>query len=182
MVHRLMVSLLLAPAMFGCDAGESTAPVARPGLLADRISGYCESRYQFIPIDFTLPPPLSHLAAHARTLGRGDCWMTRQGRMTIEADAVTDFTGDPFTFTGLVLFTAADGDQLWATDSGTIPAPGTAAAFTSSGTTTFAGGTGRFEHASGTVTFAGGGVHSARTSFRSFQGTISYGVPDATTR
>jgi hypothetical protein len=177
-----MVPLLFAPLLFACGVGGSTAPVARQGLLADTISGYCESRYQFIPIDFTLPPPLSHLAAHARTPGRGVCWITRLGRMTIDADGVTDFTGDPFTFTGFVLFTAADGAQLWATDSGAIPAPGAAAAFTSSGTTTFTGGTGRFEHASGTVTFAGGGVHSDRTTFRSFQGMISYGVPDATTR
>jgi len=182
MRYGLMVPLLLAPLLFGCDAGGSTAPVAKQGLLTDRISGYCQSRYEFIPIDFTLPPPLSHLAAHARTSGRGACLITGLGQMTIDADDVTDFTGDPFTFTGFVLFTAANGDQLWATDSGAIPAPGAAAAFTSSGTITFAGGTGRFEHATGSVTFAGGGVHSARTTFNSFQGTISYGVPEATTR
>jgi hypothetical protein len=72
------------------------------------------------------------------------------------------------TFSGTVVFTAANGDQLWADFSGSITSPTTL-----EGTYTFLGGTGRFSDATGTASFEAStpdGLHLAV----SFEGSISY--------
>ncbi len=69
---------------------------------------------------------------------------------------------------GTVVFTAADGDELWADISGGFTSPTTL-----EGTYTFAGGTGRFSDATGTAGFHAttpDGVHVTV----SFAGLISY--------
>lgn len=53
-----------------------------------------------------------------------------------------------FTLTGKVVFTAANGDQLFADVAGGFTSPTTA-----SGAYTFTGGTGRFQNATGTAAF-----------------------------
>jgi hypothetical protein len=93
------------------------------------------------------------LASH---LGR----FTRVASITIGADGTPE---------GLVVFTAADGDQLFATVESTRISPTTVI-----GTYTFTGGTGRFTDVSGTADFEGfssdGGAHIRVT----FEGTIQY--------
>jgi hypothetical protein len=69
---------------------------------------------------------------------------------------------------GTVIFTAANGDELWADFSGGFISPTTA-----EGTYTFTGGTGRFSDATGTASFQAitpDGVHVEI----SFKGSISY--------
>jgi hypothetical protein len=78
------------------------------------------------------------------------------------------FFGPAGEISGAVVFTAANGDQLWADFSGGFISPTTA-----EGTYTFTGGTGRFTDATGTASFTAttpDGVHVAI----SFKGSISY--------
>ena len=72
------------------------------------------------------------------------------------------------SFTGTMVFTAANGDELWLDFQGAFTSPTTA-----EGTYTFTGGTGRFEGATGEATFDAftpDGVHVEAT----FEGTIRY--------
>lgn len=84
---------------------------------------------------------------------------TREERLFLNPDG---------TFTGTMVFTAADGDHLWVEFAGAFVSPTTAV-----GEYTFVGGTGRFSWASGTAGFEAvtpDGVNVAA----SFEGTISY--------
>ena len=70
--------------------------------------------------------------------------------------------------TGTIVFTAANGDELWADVSGGFISPTNA-----EGTYTFTGGTGRFVNATGSATFEAytpDGIHVAVA----FEGTIRY--------
>jgi ELWxxDGT repeat protein len=82
------------------------------------------------------------------------------------------FFGPGGAISGTIIFTAANGDQLWASFSGGFTSPTTAA-----GTYTFTGGTGRFRDATGTASFEAttpDGIHLTV----SFAGSISYSGPD----
>src|SRR5262245_2689936 len=78
------------------------------------------------------------------------------------------FVGRSGEISGKLVFTADNGNQLWADFSGGFTSPTTA-----EGTYTFTGGTGRFSDARGTACFHAttpDGVHVAV----SFEGSISY--------
>ena len=76
---------------------------------------------------------------------------------------------DPNTgsLTGLVVFTAANGDELFATVEG-----GFISATTATGTYTFTGGTGRFENATGSADFVVTSPDGTHFSVK-FKGTLS---------
>jgi hypothetical protein len=74
---------------------------------------------------------------------------------------------DGFTISGTIVFTAANGDQLWADFTGGFTSPTTA-----EGTYTFVGGTGRFSDATGTASFEAT-VEGGQVAV-SFDGSISY--------
>jgi ELWxxDGT repeat protein len=94
---------------------------------------------------------------------------------TGNATHLGDFTRTEYVFfgpggaiSGTAVFTAANGDQLWADFSGAFTSPTTL-----EGTYTFTGGTGRFSDATGTANFEAitlDGIHVAV----SFEGSISY--------
>jgi hypothetical protein len=73
------------------------------------------------------------------------------------------------TVTGSIVFTAADGHELWVDVAGGFTSPDLT---TAEGTYTFTGGTGRFQNASGEAIFVavavGGGFEVT------FEGTIQY--------
>lgn len=97
------------------------------------------------------------------TTGTGEA--TYLGRFTRVATVLIRPDG---SFEGSVVFTAANGDQLFADLVGGLTSPTTLA-----GTYTFTGGTGRFGDASGAADFAGvtsDGIHVALT----FAGTIDF--------
>jgi hypothetical protein len=136
------------------------------------ISGQCEGTFEIIPIDF-LPPPLDRFAAHAHTPSQGTCRIAQLGRSTTVGEDLFDFTSDPFTGSGSRIYTAANGEELRAAAEVAVPQPGESKTFTSSGTLTFTGGTGRFRNATGIARFTGGGVIEDGTNFYSFEGTLS---------
>jgi hypothetical protein len=88
---------------------------------------------------------------------------TRLGRVVVHADGSAE---------GTVVFTAANGDQLFIEAQGVPPNPGTPNII--GGTYTFTGGTGRFSDASGGADFVGviapDGIHITVA----FEGTIQY--------
>jgi hypothetical protein len=91
---------------------------------------------------------------------------THLGRFTRTETITLDL--NTFAFTGTLVFTAANGDQLSADVSGQFTSPTTAV-----GTYSFTGGNGRFHNASGQaafeVTAIGMGLFDA-----TFKGTIQY--------
>lgn len=90
---------------------------------------------------------------------------THLGRFTREEQLFLNPDG---SFDGTIVFTAANGDELWLDFEGAFTSPTTA-----EGTYTFTGGTGRFEGASGGATFEAytpDGIHVEAT----FTGTIRY--------
>ena len=90
---------------------------------------------------------------------------THLGRFTREERLFLNPDG---SVTGTIVFTAADGDELWLDLEGGFTSPTTAV-----GTYTFTGGTGRFRGATGEAAFAAytpDGVHVEVT----FEGKIRY--------
>lgn len=80
------------------------------------------------------------------------------GRLTFSATEIIDFVSNPGTATvtdGEFIITAANGDQLFATYSGSgVPDPDNPGFVLGSATATLTGGTGRFACASGIVAFS----------------------------
>jgi hypothetical protein len=80
------------------------------------------------------------------------------GRLTFSATETIDFVSNPGTAIvtdGEFTITAANGDQLFATYSGSgVPDPNNAGFVLGTATATLTGGTGRFACASGTVPFS----------------------------
>ena len=72
---------------------------------------------------------------------------THLGKFTREESLLLN--PENFTFTGTIVFTAADGSELYCDLAGGFTGPATAV-----GTYTFTGGTGRFEGASGEAYFS----------------------------
>ena len=108
------------------------------------------------------PVSLGRLRLTASATGQA----THLGRFTRTETVVLNLANG--TFAGTLVFTAANGDQLYADVAGGFTSPTTAV-----GTYTFTGGTGRFQNASGGAAFAAvtaDGIHFAIT----FEGAISF--------
>jgi hypothetical protein len=101
---------------------------------------------------------------HLTVAGEGNA--THLGRFTHDENAVVYQDG---TVKSTVVWTAANGDQLFVSGVAQFTSPTTA-----EGTYTLTGGTGRFRNATGTIDFqaivASDGVHVAIT----YQGTIRF--------
>ena len=95
-------------------------------------------------------------------VGSGEA--THLGKFTREEEILLN--PQNFTFTGSIVFAAADGSELYCEFTGGFTGPTTAV-----GTYTFTGGTGRFEGASGEAYFSIGQSDPANFTFE-FAGTI----------
>jgi hypothetical protein len=84
---------------------------------------------------------------------------TREERLFLNPDG---------TFTGTMVFTAADDDELWVEFAGGFVSPTTA-----EGTYTFVGGTGRFEGATGSAGFEAVTPDGIQVT-AAFEGTLTY--------
>jgi len=90
---------------------------------------------------------------------------TSLGRFSREETVL--FDPNTGSLTGLVVFTAANGDELFATVEG-----GFISASTATGTYTFTGGTGRFANATGSAEFVVSSPDGIHVSVK-FKGTLS---------
>ena len=106
----------------------------------------------------------------------GVCQMAHMGRTTFVIHQTLVF-GPVTSFTGASTYTAANGDQLRTTHSGTATPTSDGTAVILAGTETAIGGTGRFASATGSATLTGmsflaGPRHN--TGFYQLRGTLSF--------
>jgi hypothetical protein len=177
--------LVLATILSACESGVPSSPTAmaggsesmgrNAGDVSLPISGRCSETIVETPLDF-LPPPFEEFAAHAKEAGVGSCQIAHLGRSTVNSTVDGDFTLVPFPYAGRRVYTAANGDELWTTESGHIDPPENRR-FTQSGVVTFIGGTGRFTRAVGSADYTASGVVTSfgrYTIDARFEGTIIY--------
>ena len=173
-------TILLVPftlALGGCSDGLSaptvpaelhSAPVASVAVSEDGLplKAYCEA-------SFGRPQVLA--PGVLRQVDTGTCRMPHLGRTTFHSDKVINVAAGTQTMN--VTFTAANGDVLRATGSGTnsLARPGLVR-FTAN--MTFAGGTGRFANATGHAVAEGEANLVEGTSWMQLDGVLSHDAAD----
>jgi hypothetical protein len=126
------------------------------------ITGECKMQIQ---------PPTVVSPGVIRQIDSGECQVSHLGRTTLVSDKVINLAAG--TQTTNITLTAANGDELRASGTGTsgMVAPGVVR-FTAN--TTVTGGTGRFADASGSWTINGHAYLTEARSEMGLQGVISY--------
>jgi hypothetical protein len=103
------------------------------------------------------------------------CHLTHLGLTTGSTVETVTFTPTGVAFVTTITYTAANGDQLFTTESGTATPPDQNGILHFSGTETVTGGTGRFAEASGSFEFTGSVNPATQTGqFEFISGTLSY--------
>jgi hypothetical protein len=135
--------------------------VARP------FGGHCETDISFLaPLPDDTP---NVLRLHIEYV----CQLQHLGRTTGVADQVVTFTGlNTAVASNTTTYNAANGDQLFATWTGTSANDGPAITF--SGPEEYAGGTGRFLNASGSSFITGVASFVTNTGEFDLQGKLTY--------
>jgi hypothetical protein len=101
------------------------------------------------------------------------CQLQHLGNTTASNEQIVIFTSPTTgTSSNRTTYTAANGDQLFSTWTGTVTANGPDVIF--SGPETYSGGTGRFTNASGSSFISGNGSFATRTAHFTMTGTLSY--------
>ena len=101
------------------------------------------------------------------------CQLQHLGNTTASNEQIVIFTSPTTgTSSNTTKYTAANGDQLFSTWTGTLTADGPDVIF--SGPETYSGGTGRFTNASGSSIISGNGSLATRTAQFTMTGTLSY--------
>ncbi|MBA3891647.1 MAG: hypothetical protein H0X64_14065 [Gemmatimonadaceae bacterium] len=175
MFTRTTALILSIAVLTACDLGEIT-PTA-PDLLASTlvepavsgprpppprpIKGECDLAIEVLEVNFPL----------LRQRDNGTCQLSHLGRTGL--DGILEINLLSRTQTGTRTFTAANGDELYATVAGTS-APIGPGLIGFSATFTFTGGTGRFTNASGTAQGNGVANQMTQTSTVRLEGKISY--------
>jgi hypothetical protein len=120
---------------------------------------------------FTISAPLAGDAPTIRRLHiEYVCQLKHLGRTTAVAEQIVSLTS-PVAF-NTTIYTAANGDQLFVTWTGTSQANGPAVTF--SGPETITGGTGRFAGATGSTWISGTASFATMSGQFTSVGTISY--------
>lgn len=105
-------------------------------------------------------------------IGKG--MVSHLGKSKVFIAQTANYTTDPFSLVSpTVIFTAANGDELYSSGVGTFTDDGLGnSAFT--GTLTISGGTGRFNQATGSVTYDGSANVAAAKGQFTFDGMVNY--------
>lgn len=165
--------VLVLLALAACNGDGATAASATPPTLARSVAapvrplaGECET--VLAPTEFVRPGVV-------RQVDTGVCRLSHLGRTTFYSDKLIDLVAG--TQTTRATFTAANGDVLRATGSGTnaITGPGRAV-YTA--TLVLAGGSGRFAAATGEARVNGKADLVARTSALTLEGELAYAASD----
>ena len=176
---RIRTALFIAlPILAACSEHLPTAtrvsvithPSAKAALAASPVrpfGGTCETDIAILPPVPSDPPNV--LRIHIESL----CQLKHLGRSTAITEQIVVFTGPTTAIaSNSTTYTAANGDQLFATWTGTSTSVG--ADITFSGPETYTGGTGRFVAASGSATIAGTASFLTNTGQFTSVGTLSY--------
>jgi hypothetical protein len=175
---RVLLSLVVLGALSACSDQGPTVPehgaalARRSGAAAATqerpAGGRCEFSFVRLPPTPDQPPNVTRF--HLDLL----CHLRHLGRTVGSAEQTVTFT-PPATnaLTITITYTAANGDQLFATFSGTasFTDPTTIVA---SGTERYTGGTGRFAGASGSAALAGSASFVTSTGFYETRGQLRY--------
>lgn len=156
-----LVAAGVMAATIGGSAANGAATPDRP------LKGHCDTSYEILSFDGT----------NLRVVHHGTCTMTLIGRGPLFKDELVNITVEPATVSGgIAIFTAANGDELHATETALIEPPDAeTGAFTFTGGWVFSSGTGRFANAVGSVTWSNGVGNAAElTTSRDFSGTLAY--------
>jgi hypothetical protein len=169
-------ALVLSAAMFtACDlteiaptAPDSIAPVlvapaasGNPAAPTRPIGGECNLTFEVLEVNFPI----------LRQRDYGTCQLSHLGRTGFGGSLEVNLLLG--TQTGTRTFTAANGDELYATVAGTS-APIGPGLIGFSATFTFTGGTGRFANASGSAQGDGVADQTTQTTTVRIEGQISY--------
>lgn len=178
MTRARLAILVAVPILAACSESgpfapsvSDRAPIATAATLGEGqprpFGGRCETAISIlspIPGD---PPNLARL--HIEYV----CQLEHLGRTTASAEQIVIFTSATTAIAyNTTTYTAANGDQLFATWTGTATINGPAIAF--SGCETFVGGTRRFVNASGSACGSGTASFVTNTGQFTSAGTISY--------
>jgi hypothetical protein len=144
----------------------SLTPAASHGADHERpFGGRCDT-------EFTISPPLAGDATNVlRFHIEYVCELKHLGRTTAVAEQIV-VLGAPSTASNTTVYTAANGDQLFVSWTGTATSSGPDATF--SGPETITGGTGRFAGATGSTWLSGTASFATMTGQFTSVGTISY--------
>jgi hypothetical protein len=171
------VTLLGVALLAGCTDASPTAPSASSAAGSPAMSavqarpfgGRCETA--ITPIAPQPGDPPNAFRLHIEYV----CQLAHLGRTTAVAEQIVIATG-PTTqvASNTTVYTAANGDQLFATWSGSSTFDPTTFNVVFSGPETYTGGTGRFAQASGSAFISGTASLSANTGEFTSEGTLSY--------
>jgi hypothetical protein len=145
----------------GAASSSADAP-ARP------FGGTCTFASTVLPPEPGQPPNVVRFRADVV------CHLTHLGLTTAVAEETVTFTPTGSAFVTMVTYTAANGDQLFTTQTGTGTPPDQNGVAHFSGTETVTGGTGRFAGASGSFSVTGSISQATRTGQIELSGTLSY--------
>ncbi|MEP7066045.1 MAG: hypothetical protein ABI889_08450 [Gemmatimonadota bacterium] len=165
-IRRYIMALATTAVAAGCSADSTTGLALSESRVAVPLKGNCTTTSTAIPV----------APGQLRILVNGQCQFTHLGTTRFFADQVANIAGG--TLTGSNVFTAANGDQLFARNDGPLGAP-LNGILTVGGVVTFTGGTGRFANASGQGQFSGEVNIIARTGTDSWEGMLLYRASDA---
>ena len=168
MCPRNLRPIMLVLALAGCSADALTdaTPV-----------NFEPVNFDMVPTPFTAScdlvndPPQPISPGVVRQINRGDCIIAHLGKSTYYSENIINFTTGTQSIEAI--YTAANGDLLYANGSGTnqFVGPGQVAFHAQ---VTFEGGTGRFEDATGSATVAGQANVVTRVAHFDALGTIAY--------
>jgi len=173
-----IASLIASASLIGCAEHASTAPEATSRAQLTALEGYVANPLRPFggrcDTDITVSPPLAGDAANVLRLHiEYVCQLKHMGRATAITEQIVIFTSPTTaTATSTGTYTAANGDQLFATWTGTATSNGPDNTF--SGPETFAGGTGRFAGASGSTWVSGTASFATMTGQFTSVGTLAY--------
>ncbi len=159
-------ALLTAVAVAGCDDSPTALPSAdAPAVFAAAplrpIQGDCHLTFEVLEVNFPV----------LRQRDYGTCQLSHLGRTGF--DGILEINLLLGMQTGTRTFTAANGDELYATVAGTS-APIGPGLIGFSATFTFTGGTGRFANASGSAQGEGVANQVTQTTMVRLEGSIGY--------
>ncbi len=170
--------LIVFPVIAACSEQASTAPGESPIAPSSAATvltaksprpfgGRCTTALTLVPPVPDDPPNVLRL--HIEYV----CQLAHLGRTTAIAEQVVVFTSESdATASNTTTYTAANGDQLFSTWTGTSKTVGADISF--SGPETYAGGTGRFSNASGNAWISGTASFATNTGQFTSVGILSY--------
>jgi hypothetical protein len=178
-VKRFRIALLaVLPTFVACSETFTTAPAVplvagiapasvRSASQTRPFSGRCDTDIDVVPPIAGDPPNLLRL--HVEYV----CQLQHLGRTTATTEQIVIFTGPTTAVSSSYgTYTAANGDQLFATWTGTATSVGPLNTF--SGPQTITGGTGRFAGATGSTWVAGTASLVTFTGQFTSEGTLTY--------